>query len=114
MGHRPRNRMPVSERAKQFAPFSALTGLDNALAKKERELLYEEKKLLSEESIMSINKVLSRVEKGSEVKIEYYDEKIKRYTTIAGTVQSHDTLYGCIRVNGSSVLYDEISGIAIL
>ncbi len=37
MGHRPVSKMPVSERAKQFAPFSALGGLEQALKKKEEE-----------------------------------------------------------------------------
>lgn len=36
---RPKNKMPISERAKQFMPFSALKGLDEAIAKKEEELL---------------------------------------------------------------------------
>lgn len=32
-----RIKMPVSQRAKQFAPFAAITGLDVALRKKEEE-----------------------------------------------------------------------------
>ena len=32
-----RTPMPVSQRAKQFAPFAAITGLDYALRKKEEE-----------------------------------------------------------------------------
>lgn len=38
MASKPREKMPISERAKQFMPFAALKGLPEALEKKEREL----------------------------------------------------------------------------
>lgn len=38
MASKPRAKMPVSERAKQFMPFAALKGLPEALEKKEKEL----------------------------------------------------------------------------
>ncbi len=37
MGKRPRNKMPVSQRAKQFAPFKAVDGLDEMLRRAEEE-----------------------------------------------------------------------------
>lgn len=37
MGKRPRTKMPVSQRAKQFAPFQAVGGLDEALKRAEEE-----------------------------------------------------------------------------
>ena len=106
--------MPVSERAKQFAPFSALNGLGYALEKKEAELMREEKKLLSDEVTASINRVLCRVEEGMTVRLEYYDVREKRYMTLCGEVEVHDKLYGTLRVGGTVILYDEISGIEIL
>ena len=36
MANKPRMKMPASDRAKQFMPFSALKGLDEALREKER------------------------------------------------------------------------------
>ncbi|MBO4556461.1 MAG: hypothetical protein J5706_06835 [Elusimicrobiales bacterium] len=39
MGQKPRNKMPIKERAKQFAPFAAIRGLEAALKRKEQELL---------------------------------------------------------------------------
>ena len=33
-----RPKMPISQRAKQFQPFAALSGLDQALSQKEREV----------------------------------------------------------------------------
>ena len=41
MANKPRMKMPVSERAKQFMPFSALKGLDEALREKERIIVEE-------------------------------------------------------------------------
>lgn len=35
MASKPRNKMPIEERAKQFMPFAALKGLPEALAAKE-------------------------------------------------------------------------------
>lgn len=36
MGHRPLQKMPIEERAKQFMPFAALKGLPEALARAEQ------------------------------------------------------------------------------
>lgn len=36
--NRPRAKMPTSQRAKQFMPFDAVTGLREALTEKEREM----------------------------------------------------------------------------
>ena len=38
MAGRPRNRMSIEQRAKQFMPFAALRGLPEALARKEQEM----------------------------------------------------------------------------
>ncbi len=37
MGKRPRTKMPVSQRAKQFAPFKSLSGLDEVIRRAEEE-----------------------------------------------------------------------------
>lgn len=36
MGHKPRIKMPIAERAKQFAPFAAIRGLSEALRKSKK------------------------------------------------------------------------------
>ena len=36
MPSKPKQKMPIEERAKQFMPFSALKGLEEALASKEK------------------------------------------------------------------------------
>ena len=41
----PRERMPVSQRAKQFAPFAALKGFEEAIEKKEKMFFKSQKNL---------------------------------------------------------------------
>ena len=69
-------------RAKQFLPFDALKGLQEAL--REKEIEYEEKKELSEETLAELNNVFNKIEKGSFVKIRYY--RNGRYKEIEGIV----------------------------
>lgn len=51
MAHKPDHPMPIEERAKQFMPFAALSGLPEALALKEQEILMEQG-ILKEEDIL--------------------------------------------------------------
>ena len=57
-------------RAKQFLPFDALKGLQEALREKERE--YEEKKDLSEDTLNDLNNKFNQIDNGSLVKITFY------------------------------------------
>ena len=70
------------DRAKLFVPFDALKGLQEILREKEKEI--EERKELSEESLMELQEELNKVEIGSTVLIKYY--KNKRYIEINGIV----------------------------
>lgn len=70
------------ERAKLFIPFDALKGLQEILREKEKEI--EQRKELSEESLMMLQEELNKVEIGSTVFIKYY--KNKKYIDITGTV----------------------------
>ena len=70
------------DRAKLFVPFDALKGLQEILREKEKEV--EERKELSEESLMELQEELNKVEIGSTVFIKYY--KNKKYNDITGIV----------------------------
>ena len=60
-------------RAKQFMPFDALKGLQEAL--REKEIEYEEKIELSEDSIVELENKFNRIENGSYVTIKYYKNR---------------------------------------
>ena len=57
-------------RAKQFLPFDALKGLKEAL--KEKEIEYEERKELSEEALINLDKKFNRIEIGNYAEIRNF------------------------------------------
>ena len=63
-------RMSRVQRAKQFAPFSALKGLEEALAEKERE--YEPQTELSDDAAEELDRCLRELQKGTAVTVKYY------------------------------------------
>lgn len=77
-----------SERARQFLPFDALKGLQEALREKEIEL--EERKELSEEIMEELSDKLQMIEKEDNVKITYYHKQ--RYWTVQGKVISKNPI----------------------
>ena len=58
------------QRAKQFAPFSALKGLEEALAEKERE--YEPQAELSDDAAEELDRCLRELQKGTGVTGKYF------------------------------------------
>jgi len=52
-----RAKMPVEQRAKQFMPFAAVTGLDEAIRRVEHEFEMNDRRDLSEEAIMALEEV---------------------------------------------------------
>ena len=60
----------VVSRAKQFLPFDALKGLQEAL--REKEIEHEEKIELSEEILAELNNNFNKIEIGSKVRIKFY------------------------------------------
>ncbi len=84
-------------RAKQFLPFDALAGLQEAL--REKEVEYEEKKDLSEETLTKLDESFNKIEIGSNVKIKYY--KNRKYNEIIGEVTNIDYVRKKIQINKS-------------
>ena len=65
--------MPNSERAKQFAPFDALKGLQKALRLKEYEHDRGTKGDLDDETILKISEVLKTIKKNNQIYIKYFE-----------------------------------------
>ena len=82
-------------RAKQFLPFDALKGLQEAL--REKEVEHEEKIELSEETLSELNNSLKKKEKGSKVKIKFY--KNGQYIEISGIVTNVDYIKKKIQID---------------
>lgn len=85
-----------ADRAKQFLPFDALKGLQEAL--REKEIEYKEKVELSDESLARLEREFNKIEKGSYVSIKYY--KNGRYLDIRGIVTNIDFVRKKIQING--------------
>lgn len=66
--------MPQSERAKQFMPFDALKGLQNALRMKEYQHERVEKVDIDQETIDKMTKILINLKSGEIVTVKYYED----------------------------------------
>lgn len=68
-----RIKMPRQDRAKQFAPFDALKGLQDALRLKEYQHERINKSQVQEEKADEISKVLINLEKGDRACVTYFE-----------------------------------------
>lgn len=82
-------------RAKQFLTFDALKGLQEVL--REKEIEYEEKKDLSEDTLNDLNNKFNQIDNGSFVKITFY--KNGKYSEIKGRVTNIDYIKKKIQIN---------------
>ena len=107
-------KIPMSQamRAKQFMPFKALTGLDEALA--ERERIIVPKKELSEHTIEELNRKLCSLEKGQIVTIVYYGMYEQNYKQLTGPVEKIDAYWKSVQLGNVQIHFSEISYILTL
>lgn len=101
---RARPKMTVADRAKQFAPFAALTGLTETFAKKEKIVVPHPE--LSEESLEELDRKMSAVKKGDMVTVVYYckGECIK----ITGMVAKVERTLRILQIVGTRIPFDDI------
>ena len=77
----------------QFAPFAALRGFEEIVRK--QEILYEQRKMLSEEQKCGLDRKLQMVSVGMKIQATYFKESREmkpagQYHTICGTVEFFD------------------------
>lgn len=96
-------RMSREERAKQFMPFGALKGYSEALAKKEKQIL--PRKELSEESLETLNRRLTKMEVGEKIYVLYYAGG--EYRTRIGIFGGVDSA-GRLKIGGESIFLKNI------
>lgn len=92
MGKKPRAKMSIENRAKQFSPFAAIRGLQDALEKKERIIV--EKIELSEEMAEELDRKMQQLEKGRIVTVVYFagDNYLKKTGIVARIDKSSQVL----------------------
>ena len=104
MGNRMREKMPVSERAKQFAPFSALRGLPQELAEKER--VIQPRKIPSADMAEQLDRMLQTLRPGHMVTVVYYCGDGYRHKT--GMVARVDCRLRILQVVEEEISFDDL------
>lgn len=94
----------ISDRSNQFLPFDALKGL--SLALKEKEIVYDKKRDLSEEAMEEISNTINELSVGDCISIKYY--KSRKYQDFYGYFMKTDSIRRKIRVYNNNGI-EEIS-----
>ena len=99
------------ERAKQFMPFDALSGLREELKKRERNVLKIEKIEISEERQVEISTQLMKIEKGVSVTCTHF--KNGYYISSIGKVAAVSFVYKYIKIENEKIFFDDIYDIKV-
>lgn len=101
--------MNRADRAKQFAPFDALRGLREALAKKEEEHERQEKRELSEEEQAAIEQALVEIARGDEAEAVCFQDG--KYVKVVGTVVRVDTNFRYLQIGEGKIAFANLCGL---
>lgn len=104
--------MPASRRAKQFAPFQALKGLNEAIAEKER--IPTPRRILAEDALAELNQQLSKLHKETIITVVYYCIYEQEYHQITGAVMKVDPYWRSLQIGNISIDFSEIFEIEII
>ena len=104
-----RGRMVVSERAKQFMPFKAVAGLDEALERKRLELGIVERRELSEEELLELDQRFSEIKKDDVLIITFFTSE--GYKTVSDKVKEISLEFRYIVLGDIKIQLDDITEI---
>ena len=102
-------KMTIMERAKQFMPFAALHGFNDAI--KEKQSVPVKRAELSEEDATALDKTVSAIKKGDIISIEYYS--VDRYVEITGAVTEINLPLRYICIVKTKILFDDLKSIKV-
>ena len=108
MASRPKHKMPIEDRAKQFMPFAALKGLPDALA---REKITVPKIELSEEMAEELDRKMHDLVKGQIASVIYFHRD--EYLKITGMVARIDETSRLLQIVNTKIIFDDILDIII-
>lgn len=104
MANKPKNKMPIADRAKQFMPFAALKGLPDALALKEKIIV--DKIELPEEMAEALDQEMHKLSKGKMATIVYFDKD--EYIKITGMIARIDETSRLLQIVNTKISFDDI------
>lgn len=99
-----RGKMSREERAKQFMPFAALKGYENALREKEKIVVPRIE--LSEDMKEELDIKLKEVQLKDIISVVYYDKE--EYIKITGMVSKIDTSAGYIKIVNQKIDFNDV------
>lgn len=104
--------MTRAERAKQFAPFDAMKGLNEALRDREERHMRVDKHEISEEAAAENSRTVVKLRRGMMVYVSYYcafhDAEIK------GTLEDINLGLKHLTVDGEQIWFEDIYSIRIV
>lgn len=109
MAKRPKNRMSIEARAKQFAPFCALRGLSEALAQKEKTAV--RKIELSEDAAEALDRKMHTLSCGQITTVIYFHND--EYLKISGMVAKIDDTSRILQIVNTKIPFHDIFDIIV-
>ena len=100
----------MSDRARQFMPFSPLKGYYDLIEKCGR--IKEPKIELTEDMLEIISQKLNKIEKGIMIKVKYYD--VDSYVEIEGMISNIDKIYNNLTVIKTVIKFEDIYDISFV
>ena len=104
--------MTQAERAKQFAPFDAMKGLQEAIRDREERHARVERHDISEEQMERNSEIFAKLTKGARVRIECY--YAFHDIAVTGTVTVIDTVFRYLKMGREKFPFSDIYSIEIL
>lgn len=105
-----RTKMSPADRAKQFMPFAALKGYEEALRTKEKVVV--PKMELSEEMMEDLDRKLHQIQRNDIITVVYYNGA--DYIRITGMVSRLDPDARVLKVVNTKILFADISSIELV
>ena len=104
--------MTRQERAKQFMPFDAMKGLQEALRDREERHSRVERREISEEMMDKLSDAIGRLLPGMGVRIEYY--KAFHDVENTGIITKVDLVYKYIMLGNEKIHFNDIYDLIII
>lgn len=104
MANKPKHKMPIEDRAKQFMPFAALRGLPDALAAREKVLV--PKIELSPEMAEELDRQMHLLTKGKMATAVYFNNG--EYIKITGLVARIDETSRILQIVNTKIPFADI------
>jgi len=104
---KPRTKMTQENRAKQFMPFAALTGLEAALEAVEKVTV--PKKELSEEMLAELDEKIHVLKKGDMATVIFYEKG--EYLKLTGIVARIDESAGILQIVNKKIRFADLTEI---